>query len=284
MSTSASTATSSGTIPAATRTASCEQSRAGVADMLSEMGGDAVAALSQAAGEATFDRTVDLATAMMTEPDLHDRLRARIEAEITDDTRVLVAHSLGTVLSYSALAAARRLARPHLRHARLAARRADDVQQPGAGPRRRPGRLARLGAALGQRPGAERQGLREPALADHFGPRVEEFVIDNGHRAHAPEPYLNSRPTGAAIAAALGSTRPGRRHEKRRIALMAGPFSHLDGRDHHEQRLGVRRCRPRGAASSSAAAAESNDALAAGMKEDWRQISAAQARFIVRLR
>ena len=38
-----------------------------------------------------------------------------------------------------------------------------------------------------------------------------------------------------------------------------------------------------GAAFVSAAAAESNDALAAGMKEDWRQISAAQARFIVRL-
>ncbi len=128
-----------------------EQSRAGVADMLSEMGGDAIAELSQAAGEATFDRTVDLATAMLAETDLHDRLRARIEAEITDDTRVLVAHSLGTVLSYCGAGAARRLAGPHLRHARLAARRADDLQQPGAGSRRRPGRLARLGAALGQR-------------------------------------------------------------------------------------------------------------------------------------
>ena len=73
--------------------------------MLSEMGGDAIAALCEAAGEATFDRTVDMATVMMTEPDLRDRLRARIEAEVTADTRVLVAHSLGTVLSYAALAA-----------------------------------------------------------------------------------------------------------------------------------------------------------------------------------
>ena len=46
-----------------------------------------------------------MATVMLTEPDLRDRLRARIESEITADTRVLVAHSLGTVLSYSALAA-----------------------------------------------------------------------------------------------------------------------------------------------------------------------------------
>ena len=72
-----------------------------MADALSEMGGDAIAALGQAAGEATFDRTVDLANQMMTEPDLQDRLQARIEAEIGEDTRVLVAHSLGTVLSYT---------------------------------------------------------------------------------------------------------------------------------------------------------------------------------------
>jgi hypothetical protein len=38
-----------------------------------------------------------------------------------------------------------------------------------------------------------------------------------------------------------------------------------------------------GAAFVSAAAAESNEALAVGMKEDWRQISSAQARFIIRL-
>src|SRR5271154_2937930 len=56
-----------------------EQSRAGVADMLSEMGSDAIAALSQAAGEATFDRTIDLATVMLAEDDLRVRLRTRIE-------------------------------------------------------------------------------------------------------------------------------------------------------------------------------------------------------------
>jgi hypothetical protein len=38
-----------------------------------------------------------------------------------------------------------------------------------------------------------------------------------------------------------------------------------------------------GAAFVIAAAAESNDVLAAGMKEDWRQITTAQARFVVRL-
>ena len=67
---------------------------------------------------------------------------------------------------------------------------------------RRPRGLAGLGPALGQRAGLgdKAAGL---SLAEKFGPRVEEVVIDNGHRAHAPEPYLNASPTGAAIAHAL---------------------------------------------------------------------------------
>jgi len=40
---------------------------------------------------------------------------------------------------------------------------------------------------------------------------------------------------------------------------------------------------PLGAAFISATSAESNEVLAAAMKEDWRQIAAAQARFVVRL-
>ncbi len=40
-------------------------------------------------------------------------------------------------------------------------------------------------------------------LAERFGDRVEDVLVDNGHRAHAPEPYLNSSVTGAAIADAL---------------------------------------------------------------------------------
>ena len=29
-------------------------------------------------------------------------------------------------------------------------------------------------------------------LGEKFGDRVEDVLIDNGHRAHAPEPYLNA--------------------------------------------------------------------------------------------
>src|SRR5215510_1180064 len=48
------------------------------------------------------------------------------------------------------------------------------------------------------------------SLRDKFGDRVEEVLVDNGHRAHDPEPYLNAAVTGAAIADALsgGDGRP----------------------------------------------------------------------------
>ena len=68
-----------------------EQSRAGVAEMLSNLGeGLGLDALSQAAGEAAFDRTVDMVTTMTTEADLRERIRERMGAVVTDETRVVV--------------------------------------------------------------------------------------------------------------------------------------------------------------------------------------------------
>ena len=81
-----------------------EQSRAGVAEALTNLAGaDAIAALGQAASDAAFDRTVDMVTVMATTPDLREQMRARAEPLVNDRTRVLVAHSLGTLLSYQAL-------------------------------------------------------------------------------------------------------------------------------------------------------------------------------------
>jgi hypothetical protein len=179
-------------------------SRAGVADMLTEMGGDAITALCEAAGDAMFDRTVDMATVLLTEPDLRSRLQARIEAEVTADTRVLVAHSLGTVLSYAALAAHDDW--PVHTFVTLGSPLAAPVVFSMLEPAPVDGRAAWPGSvqrwvnvrAVGDKAAAV-------PLAETFGPRVEEVVIDNGHRAHAPEPYLNAALTGGAIAEALAS-------------------------------------------------------------------------------
>src|SRR4051794_34896078 len=81
-----------------------EQSRAGIAEALTNLAGaDAIAALGQAASDAAFDRTVDMVAVMATTPDLREQMRARAEPLIDGETRVVVAHSLGTMLTYQAL-------------------------------------------------------------------------------------------------------------------------------------------------------------------------------------
>jgi len=180
-----------------------EESRPGIADALADLGGgDGIAALGQAASDAAFDRTVDLVTIMATEPDLRTKMRDRIEPLVSDDTRVIVAHSLGTVLSYMALS----------NHPQWPVGTFITLGSPLASPMI----FEHLNPApvdgRGVWPGAIERWVNVRAvgdkaaavpLVDAFGSRVEEHLVDNGHRAHAPEPYLNSAVTGAAIAAAL---------------------------------------------------------------------------------
>ena len=140
---------------------------------------------------------------MATEPDLRDRIRGRLEAVVDEDTRVIVAHSLGTVLTYMALCnhpdwsvdtfvtLGSPLAAP------MTAGLLDP--QPADGPGHWPGPVRRWVnvRAVGDKAAAL-------PLAGRFGPKVEDVLVDNGHRAHAPEPYLNADVTGEAVAAALG--------------------------------------------------------------------------------
>jgi pimeloyl-ACP methyl ester carboxylesterase len=180
-----------------------EQSRAGIASALSDLsGGDAIAALGQAASDAAFDRTVDMVAVMTTEPDLRERLRARIETVVDDRTRVVVAHSLGTVLSYMALC----------NHPAWSVDTFVTLGSPLGSPMIAGTLDPPLVDGHGVWPGSVRRWVNVRAvgdkaaavgLGDTFGPRVEELLVDNGHRAHAPEPYLNAEVTGAAIAAAL---------------------------------------------------------------------------------
>jgi pimeloyl-ACP methyl ester carboxylesterase len=178
------------------------RSRPGIADSLSTLtGADAMKELNRAVGDAAFERTVDMVTMMATEPDLRTTMRRRIESAIGDRTRVLVAHSLGTVLSYVALC----------NHPDWSIDTFITLGSPLASPLM----VQQFGASLhddyGAWPGVRRwvnvRAVDDVAcaapLTEVFGPRIEEFLIDNGHRAHAPEPYLNAQPTGEAIAKAL---------------------------------------------------------------------------------
>ena len=189
--------------PGTAEDARFEQSRAGIAEALAGLGGDdGLDALAQAASDAAFDRTVDMVTVMATTPDLRERMRARAEPLLGPETRVIVAHSLGTVLSYMALC--RGTDAPVHSLVTMGSPLASPMifehldPPPVDGQGRWPGSIERWVnvRAVGDKAAAV-------SLRERFGDRVEEVMVDNGHRAHAPEPYLNSAATGAAIAAAL---------------------------------------------------------------------------------
>lgn len=180
-----------------------KHSRAGIAESLANLAGsDLIAALGQAASNAAFDRIIDMATIMATTPDLRARMRARAEALVGNDTRVIVSHSLGTVFSYTALCN-----HPHWRvHTFVTL--GSPLASPVIFKRLEPPAID----GKGQWPGSVERWVNVRAIGDKaaavtlrekFGTRVEELLIDNGHHAHNPEPYLNAPATGAAIAAAL---------------------------------------------------------------------------------
>ena len=144
------------------------------------------------------------------DPQVRHAARERVASVVDDATRVLVGHSLGTVVAYEALC---------------------------AHPEWPVNALVTLGAPLGIRnlifdrlqpsPEPSGEGLRGrwpggvaswvnvadagdavalvKDLCPAFGPRVECFTVSNGAHAHAVSPYLAARETGAAIMAGLGS-------------------------------------------------------------------------------
>ena len=90
-------------------------------------------------------------------PTCGTEMRARIEPLVDDDTRVIVAHSLGTVLSYMALATIRSgRCTPSSRSDRRWRHRWSRHARSGAG--RRKGAVAGLDRAVGERAGGRRQG------------------------------------------------------------------------------------------------------------------------------
>ena len=169
--------------------------RAGVEEALTaNFGEDALESLAQLAGRHVKERTIDMFASMAADPTLADQVRQRLLDQL-DDADILVAHSLGTVIAYQVL-----VAHPEI---------SIDT-------------LVTLGSPLGappftmdgEWPGSAKRWVNVVAVTDpvaevgrvpeRFGNQVEERLIDNGHRGHQPEPYLNSRAVGEAIAGRTG--------------------------------------------------------------------------------
>ncbi|WP_336246837.1 hypothetical protein [Streptomyces cupreus] len=140
----------------------------------------------------------------LTDDDTRERVQRSIADTVTDDTQVLVAHSLGSVIAYEALCA-----RPEWPVCTLVS-----LGSPLGIPRLVYDRLRPA-------PGTWPAGLREwtnicdrgdvVALAKELAPlfkspdglAVTDILIDNGRQAHDLVPHLTAAETGAAVAAGL---------------------------------------------------------------------------------
>jgi hypothetical protein len=144
-------------------------------------------------------------TRYLDEPDVRTRAHASLLRRIRDDTRILIGHSLGSVVAYEVLCAKED----------LPVRTLITIGSPlGV-----PSLLPRLRPPVAQPPGkwpnnvarwvnvADKADLVafEKSLARVYGPRVKDHVVDNGATMHDSKPYLTAVQTGRAIIEALAA-------------------------------------------------------------------------------
>ena len=128
------------------------------------------------------------------------RCAHRVADAVQPDTRVVVAHSLGSIVAYDCLRAHPEwpvetfvtIGSPLGNRELVLARLETDPSWPG-GLRRWVNVTA-----------PSDQVCAGSQLAGIYDPRVEDVVVDNGHRGHDPEPYLCARTTGQVLRDALG--------------------------------------------------------------------------------
>jgi hypothetical protein len=145
--------------------------------------------------------------AYFTDTDTRRRVRSRVTAAVTDDTRVLVGHSLGSVVAYEVLRTTpdlpvttlvtlgSPLGVPNLIFDRL---------EPQAGRTRVVDHWTNI---------ADRNDVVAlvKELRPLFGDQVRDVLVHNGAKAHDLRPYLTARETGLAIIGGLRSFDPDRR-------------------------------------------------------------------------
>ncbi|WP_280344900.1 alpha/beta hydrolase [Nocardia abscessus] len=141
----------------------------------------------------------------LAEPDLRQAVHARVASQISDDTVVLVGHSLGSVVAYEALCA-----HPHWPVSDLITLGSPLAMRQVIFDRLLPRPVDGFGAW----PGGVRRwsNIADPGdivalpgrLAPRFGERVQDHHISNGVRMHDLARYLTAATTGSAIARGLG--------------------------------------------------------------------------------
>jgi hypothetical protein len=148
-------------------------------------------------------------TAFLARPDVKERALQRVADEITADTRVIIGHSLGSVVVYEFLA---RFAPPQVE---LLVTLGSPLGIPNlVFERLTPAPVGGVGAWPGWVAGwanvadaddvvALRKKLAPLFPASDGGAGVEDHLVDNGKEPHAISRYLNAEPTGAALGTVL---------------------------------------------------------------------------------
>jgi pimeloyl-ACP methyl ester carboxylesterase len=144
-------------------------------------------------------------------PGIRQEVMRRVAEAVTDETRVMVGHSLGSVVAYEALCA----------HPEWPVRMLVTLGAPLGIPnlifdRLQPAPLSTAEAGAGPRGRWPGQGRVWTNIADEadvvalvkdlrpaFGPDVDQWVVNNGAHAHTVKPYLTAVETGRAIKAGL---------------------------------------------------------------------------------
>ncbi|MGW4371344.1 hypothetical protein ACWEKT_37465 [Nocardia takedensis] len=145
----------------------------------------------------------------LTEPELREQIRTRVRAGITDDTRVVVAHSLGSVVAYETLCATddhpvralvtigSPLGIPSLIFDRLQPAPVRGIGVWPGGEELVWSNFADSGDAVAL--------VKElnPLFGSSLAERVWDTLVCNGSHAHSAVPYLTEKLLGQAIAGGL---------------------------------------------------------------------------------
>ncbi|WP_199830494.1 hypothetical protein [Streptomyces sp. MMG1533] len=143
----------------------------------------------------------------LTTPNVRERVQAEIAAAVTADTRVIVGHSLGSIVAYEALCAhpewpihtfvtlGSPLGIPNLVFERL-------LPEPQLGRGSWPGNV-RAWTNLCDRHDVVALNKRLAPLFNDGENVVRDVLIDNGWQAHAIEPHLTAAETGEVISEGL---------------------------------------------------------------------------------
>jgi hypothetical protein len=140
-----------------------------------------------------------------TEPLIRQSIQRRVATCITSETRVVVAHSLGSVAAYEILCAQSEYAGislvtlgSPLGIRNLVFDRLEPVPEQGKG--RWPESVSNW---VNVADSGDIVALAK-SLAPLFGGRITDILVHNGARAHDVGPYLTARETGKAVAIGLG--------------------------------------------------------------------------------